>query len=80
MARGRRVEENEIFVKVARTGGQVHEVCLNGERTVEDALEAAEVDYSENSRIRVNGVSAELEDELSDGDNVTVSGKIKGGC
>jgi ribosome-interacting GTPase 1 len=79
MAR-RAAKKEEIFVKVARTGSTVKEVCLNGDRTVEDALNAAGVEYSESSRIRINGETVDLEDEVSDGDIITVSGSIKGGA
>ena len=73
------VDETEIFVKVARTGGAVHEVCLNGDRTVEAALKAAGVDYDDNSRIRINGEEVDLDDQVESGEIVTISGKIKGG-
>lgn len=71
--------KNSIFVKVGQTGGRVVEVCLNGGRTVEDALDASDVSYSDSNRIRVNGSPADLEDELQDGDIVTISGRVKGG-
>lgn len=76
----RTAEPAEIFVKVARTGGVAQEICLNGNRTIEDALKAAGIDYSGGSRIRVSGQLAELDQELKDGQRVIVSGKIKGGC
>ncbi len=69
----------EIIVKVAKTGGLVQEVCLNGGRTVEDALKASGIDYDEDTKIRVNGGSSELEDELKNKDIVTLSDKIEGG-
>jgi hypothetical protein len=80
----RRTENNNeegIYVKVARTGGAVKEVCLNGDRSLQTALDLAEVEYTESSRIRVNGESVSLDDdiELEDGDRVNISGKIKGG-
>ena len=74
-ARGR----SPIFVKVARTGGSVTEVSLNGGRQVEDALDAADISYSESDRMRINGSPAQLDDELKDGDIVTISGRVKGG-
>lgn len=71
---------DQIEVKVARVGGKVETVVLeNGDITVEDALDAAGIDHTGKTRIRVNGEPAELDDELEDGDRVTVTGKITGG-
>ena len=72
-------DEDGIFVKVARTGGEVKEFLLNGERTVEEALKIAEIEYDDDNRIRVNGSEADLETELEDGNVVTISGKVEGG-
>lgn len=69
-----------IFVKVARTGSSVQEVCLNGDRTVKGALDAYGVDIEKEDHIRVNGVPKSLEDGLKMGDIVTVAGRIQGGC
>jgi len=78
--RGRpRSELDEIFVKVARSGGEVKEVLLNSDRTVQDALNAADLEATDSDRIRVEGQPAELDDELKEGDVVTLSGKIEGG-
>ena len=81
MARRRRTARraSEIFVKVAKTGGLVTEVCLNGGRSVADALEAGGYDYEAEYKVRVNGEPADMEDELSNGDVVTIAGKIEGG-
>ena len=70
---------DEIFVKVARTGGQVHEISLSQGQTVEEALNAADIEWDVKSRIRANGEAVELDDEVEDGDRITVSGTIKGG-
>lgn len=77
--RARKEKVNHITVKVARTGQSVKEVALNGDRTVEDALTAADVEFSARDRVRVNGETASLDDVLEQDDIVTVSGKIKGG-
>lgn len=79
MARRNDEVMDEIEVKVARTGGEVKTVLLNGDRTVADALDAASISYDENSRIRVNGEEVDLDDVLKDGERVVLSGKIKGG-
>ena len=76
-------EREEIEVRVARTGGRVETVLLNGNRNVRAALDAAGIEYSESSRVKVNGETVDIDDtdlELEDGDRVTLSGKIKGGC
>lgn len=78
-SRRTRRNDNHITVKVARTGQPVTEVALNGSKMVEDALVAANVDFSARDRIRVNGDSASLDDELSQDDIVTISGKVQGG-
>lgn len=74
-----RRDSGHITVKVARTGGEVKEVALNGSKMVEDALVAANVDFSARDRIRVNGETASLDDELKQDDIVTISGKVQGG-
>ena len=69
-----------IFVKVARTGGSVQEVCLNGGRLVSDALLAYGIDSpSSDDHVRVNGAPKELDHTLRSGDIVTIAGKISGG-
>lgn len=75
----RRDSDEGIFVKVARTGSSSIEVCLNGGRTVEDALEAAGLNKKASEEIRVNGEDAELDDELDDGDRVVLVKNIEGG-
>ncbi len=67
-----------IFVKVARLGGEVKEYALNGARTVEAALDAAGITSNGNDRIRVNGEPADFETTLTNGDVLTVAGKIQG--
>ncbi len=68
-----------IFVKVARTGGTVHEVALNGENTVKAAVDAAELGHDSADRIRVNGRVADENTKVKDGDIITIAGKISGG-
>lgn len=75
----RRDSDEGIFVKVARTGSSAIEICLNGSRTVEDALEAAGLNKKASEEIRVNGEDAELDDELDDGDRVVLVKNIEGG-
>lgn len=69
----------EILVKVGRTAGRVTEVLLDDDKTVEAALEAAEITITSTDRIRVGGKPAKQSDILKNGDIVTISGKIEGG-
>lgn len=68
-----------MLVKVARTGGTVTEVMLEEGATVEDALSSAGLSTGDSERVRLNGRQSELDDEVSNGDIVTVAGKIEGG-
>lgn len=68
-----------LFVKVARTGGVVKEIALNGDNTVKAAIEAAGVGSDSKDRIRVNGRPADSDTKVKDGDIITVAGKISGG-
>lgn len=72
-------EVDTISVRVAQIGGEIKEIALEEGSTIEDALNAAGIDPNGGQRIRVDGETAELQDELEDGDYVTLSGKIKGG-
>ena len=66
-----------IEVKVGKLPGRVETIALNGERTVEAALEGAELD-SEGYELRANGEEADFDTELKDGDTVLLVRKIKG--
>ena len=79
LPRTKKEERNEIEVKVARTGGKPEVYVLEEGATAEDALDAAGITYNRRDRVRINGDIAELDDELEDGDRVTVTGKIQGG-
>lgn len=68
-----------ITVRCGRLPGRIEEIALNGGRSVADALEAAELDSS-GYEIRVNGVPAEPETLLAEGDTVLLVKKIKGNC
>ena len=74
-----RRKKSEIEVKVGRIGGTLQEVLLNGDRTVADALEAASLSVKSTESVRVNSEPAELDDELEDGDRVTLVKEIRGG-
>lgn len=68
-----------IFVKVARTGSRATEVCLDGDRTVEAALETAGLNLKSSEEVRVNGEPVDTDYELEDGDRVTLVKNIEGG-
>lgn len=61
------------------TGSEVKEYGLNGNNTVADLFLAADKEFNEDYKIRVNGEVADGETELTNGDIVTVAGKIEGG-
>lgn len=69
----------EIFVKIARIGSEVREMCLNGDHTVEELLDEANEDVDEETTIRVNGKVARRTTKLNDGDRVTIAEKVSGG-
>ena len=80
MPRGRpKKKKIAIDVKVSRTGGKLVEVCLDGDRTVEAALEAAEIEQSISEDIYVNSSKAGLNSKVKDGDRVVLVKNIKGG-
>ena len=66
-----------ITVRVGKLPGRIQEFGLNGDRSVADALKAAELDY-DGFEIRVNGDLATMETVLSDGNTVTLIKKITG--
>lgn len=70
--------KKEITVKVARVPGKSIEVVLNGDRTVEDALDAAGFSKKSSEEIRVNSVEKELDFELKEGDKITLVRNIEG--
>ena len=67
-----------ITVKVARLGTTVQEVALNDGASVQDALIAAGLTV-DGEDIRVNSSNAGLNDEVEDGDIITLVPKVKGG-
>ena len=72
-------EVGVISVKVARVGTAFAEYALNDARTVQDLLNAANINPKASESIRVNGDSEELDYELEDGDVVTLVKDIEGG-
>lgn len=70
---------SEIEVKVGRIGGVVSLVTLNGDRTVQDALNAAGLNPKDTEITRVNGHNESMSYELDDGDKVTLVKSVAGG-
>lgn len=70
---------SSVNVEIAITGGEVVTYNFSEEPTVAEALERANIDADESSKVRVNGEKAEMDDTLEDGDTLTLTNKIKGG-
>ena len=68
----------EKFIKIAKLGTAVKEFFVSNGTTVDTALALAEFDAT-GQDIRVNGVPADLDQTLEDGDIVTLIPAIKGG-
>ena len=76
--------DKDIVVKVFRAGSKGVEVALNGgERTVDEALEAAGMNLKASEVVQLNGEELdedELEEvELEDGDRIVLVKNIEGG-
>lgn len=69
-----------ITVHVGRTGSALDRVALNGGRTVQDALDAAEINLKDSESVMVNNEEADLDDELEQGDEVVLVRNIEGGA
>lgn len=70
-------DKGYIVVRVGCLPGKIEEIALNGGRTVENALEAVDLE-PEGYEIRVNGRPAEPASELVEDDTVLLVKKIKG--
>ncbi len=68
-----------ISVRIGRLPGRIQEVTLNGDRTVQTALETANLD-ADGFEIRVNGQPATADTTLNHGDIILLVKKIKGNC
>lgn len=81
---GRKKKEDlDIVVKVGRAGGKLQEISLNGDRTIADALAAANLVQKDTEIVSVNSSEVdndELESkELKDGDRVVLVKNVAGG-
>ena len=76
----RSTEEEEVIVKIGRSGGRVESYSIEGsDPTVADALEAAGISLTKGERIRLNGESADEDEEIQTDDIITIAGKVSGG-
>lgn len=69
--------DDYITIKVGKLPGAVLEIALNGDRTVQAALAAANLS-PQGFEIRVDGESATSRTELEDGSTVLLVKKIQG--
>lgn len=69
--------ESHITVRVGRLPGRIHDVALNGGRTVQDAIKGAELDAT-GYTIKVNAAPATLRTALNQGDTVLLVKAIAG--
>jgi len=73
-----KVKGGQKIVKVARLGDAVQEVAVADSATVQDALDAADIEI-ENEDVRIDGRSVELDSRMTNGTVITVVPKVKGG-
>ena len=72
--------EKDFLVKVGRTGARIIEVALNGDRTVEAAINAAGLSKKDSEIVQVNGEEVDdMDMDLSNGDRVILVKNIQGG-
>lgn len=77
----RKSNSEYIEVKVARVPGLTMSVTLNGDRTVDAAINAAGLEVKETEIVKVNGEEVEdFDNELENGDQVTLVKNIGAGC
>jgi uncharacterized Zn ribbon protein len=73
------VKGNSDSVKVGRVPGRITEVnIVDGETTVDEAIEIADLTVESGFSVRLNGESADGDETLSDGDSVTIVKEVKG--
>jgi len=73
-----KVKGGQIIVKVARLGTAVQEVAVSDNATVQDVLDAADMQI-DNEDVRIDNTSADLGSRISSNCLVTIVPKVKGG-
>ena len=77
------MSSRDIIVKVYRAGSKGVEVALNGDRTIDAALKAAELQMKSTEIVSVNGEELDSDEfdsyTLDDGDRIVLVKNIEGG-
>ena len=73
-----KVKGGQMIVKVARLGSAVVEVAVDNSATVQNALDAADINV-ENEDIRIDGRSVSTSDSIGSATLITIVPKVKGG-
>ena len=73
-----KVKGGQMVVKVARLGSAVVEVAVDNSATVQNALDAADINV-ENEDIRIDGRSVSTSDSIGSATLITIVPKVKGG-
>jgi len=68
-----------ILVKIARIGERSEELALREGSTVEDLLDAADMQLVSGEKIQINGAPADIDTVLRDGDRVFLVPPSTGG-
>ena len=71
-------EEDKISVKICRMGEPSEDIDLSKGATVQDLLDAADFELSSNEELWCEGVKADSEDKLANGDLIQVVGNKEG--
>ena len=79
MTKKKTTTKGKIAVKVARFGEPTIDLKLKKGATVEDAIEESGISVGSSEQMYVEGQSAELEDQLENGDLLQVVGRKEGG-
>jgi len=69
----------KVVIKMTGYGRQTTEVTFDHQPTFSEALEAAHWELAPADKAYVDGVAADLEDELQNGDTVQIVGNKEGG-
>jgi len=73
-----KVKGGQMIVKVARLGSAVVEVAVDNSATVQNALDAADINV-ENEDVRIDGRSVSVGDSIGSATLITIVPKVKGG-
>jgi len=69
----------ESFAKIYRLGGEVKTFDISSYKTVGEAITGTGNELKDGEAVRVNGEDVELNEEVVDGDVITIVPKVKGG-